>query len=100
MKSILDPSFRYTASFNTNLQKTFARIRRDQQQEAESAALSTPGALPTYRRLSEIRRQARDEASGARRLVLAVVPIEEKLRGIPCQRRVPWTANRLKGRNA
>jgi hypothetical protein len=25
MKSILDPSFRYTASFNTDLQKTFAK---------------------------------------------------------------------------
>src|SRR4029450_472610 len=98
MKPILHPSFRYTASFNTNLQKTFARIRRDQQQEADSAAL--PGALPTYRRLSEIRRHARDEASGARRLVLAVVPIEEKLRGISCQRRVPWTANKLKDGNA
>ena len=45
MKSILDPSFRYTASFNTNLWTTFARIRRDQQQDAESAALPTPGAL-------------------------------------------------------
>jgi hypothetical protein len=45
MKSILDPSFRYTASFNTNLQKTFARIRRDQQQEAESSALRATGAL-------------------------------------------------------
>jgi hypothetical protein len=45
MKSILDPSFRYTASFNTNLQRTFARVRRDQQQDAESAALPTAGAL-------------------------------------------------------
>jgi hypothetical protein len=45
MKSILDPSFRYTASFNTNLQKTFARIRRDQQQEAERTALPAAGAL-------------------------------------------------------
>jgi hypothetical protein len=45
MKSILDPSFRYTASFNTNLQKTFARIRRDQQQDAESAVLPRAGAL-------------------------------------------------------
>jgi len=43
MKSILDPSFRYTASFNTNLQRTFARVRRDQQQDAESAALPTVG---------------------------------------------------------
>ena len=28
MKSILDPSFRYTPSVNTDLKKTFARIRR------------------------------------------------------------------------
>ena len=27
MKSILNPSFRYTSSVNTDLQKTFARIR-------------------------------------------------------------------------
>ena len=27
MKSILDPSFRYTTSYNTDLKKTFARIR-------------------------------------------------------------------------
>ena len=45
MKSILDPSFRYTASYNTNLRRTFARIRRDQQQDAESAALLTAGAV-------------------------------------------------------
>ena len=44
MKSILDPSFRYTASFNTNLQRTFARIRRDRQQDAESAALPIAGS--------------------------------------------------------
>jgi hypothetical protein len=30
MKSILDPSFRYTPSAKTDLRKTFARIRREQ----------------------------------------------------------------------
>jgi hypothetical protein len=30
MKSILDPSFRYTPSFKTDLRKTFARARRQQ----------------------------------------------------------------------
>lgn len=45
MKSILDPSFRYTASFNTNLQRTFARIRRDQKLEAKGPALRATGAL-------------------------------------------------------
>ncbi len=36
MKSILDPSFRYTKSVETDLRKTFARVRRNlrkQQQE-------------------------------------------------------------------
>jgi hypothetical protein len=37
MKSILDPSFRYTASVNTDLRKTFARIRRDRRQETDTA---------------------------------------------------------------
>ena len=29
MKSILDPSFRYTSSVQTDVRKTFARIRRE-----------------------------------------------------------------------
>ena len=29
MKSILDPSFRYTRSVETDLRKTFARVRRE-----------------------------------------------------------------------
>jgi hypothetical protein len=37
MKSILDPSFRYRTSLNTDLRKTFARIRRDQRKGAEQA---------------------------------------------------------------
>jgi hypothetical protein len=41
MKSILDPSFRYTASFNTNLRNTFARVRRDQRREVASVARAT-----------------------------------------------------------
>ena len=40
MKSILHPSFRYTASFDTDLSKTFARIRRDQCEDTEKALLS------------------------------------------------------------
>ena len=43
MKSILDPSFRYTASFNTDLHKTFARIRRDRRNEAEKAVRVSTG---------------------------------------------------------
>ena len=37
MKSILDPSFRYTTSFNTDLSKTFARVRRDHLKDAEAS---------------------------------------------------------------
>lgn len=37
MKTILDPSFRYTASFNTDLKKTFARIRRGTRLELQES---------------------------------------------------------------
>lgn len=30
MKSIFDPSFKYTSSVETDLRKTFARVRREQ----------------------------------------------------------------------
>jgi len=43
-RSILDPSFRYTASFNTDLQKTFARIRCEQRKDAEGAVQATGDA--------------------------------------------------------
>jgi len=36
MKSILDDSFRYTRSIDTDLRKTFARIRREQRQQAQA----------------------------------------------------------------
>ena len=42
MKSILDPSFRYTKSVETDLRKTFARVRRElrKQQQAKSTAVA------------------------------------------------------------
>ena len=42
MKSILDPSFRYTRSVDTDLRKTFARVRRNlrrQQQEQSTVGV-------------------------------------------------------------
>jgi len=45
MKSILDPSFRYTASFNTDLRRTFARIQRGYRQEAERAVRAALGPI-------------------------------------------------------
>jgi len=41
MKSILDRTFRYTPSFNTDLKKTFARVQRERRialEKAEGAA--------------------------------------------------------------
>jgi len=43
MKSILDPTFHYTASYETDVRKTFARIRR-QRQRAEQARTSPVGS--------------------------------------------------------
>jgi hypothetical protein len=37
MKSILDRSFRYTPSSQTDLRKTFARVRREQAKADEAA---------------------------------------------------------------
>ena len=36
MKSILDPTFRYVPSAETDLRKTFARVRREQRQATEA----------------------------------------------------------------
>jgi hypothetical protein len=38
-KSILDPSFRYVNAARTNIARTFARIRREQQAAPEPVAL-------------------------------------------------------------
>ena len=54
MKSILDPSFRYTNSANTDLRKTFARIRREQRSrasvEGRGRAESAPNVMAIDRR--------------------------------------------------
>lgn len=38
MKSILDPSFRYTKSVDTDLRKTFARIQREMRKQQQPSA--------------------------------------------------------------
>jgi hypothetical protein len=50
MKSILDPAFRYTSSANTDIRKTFARVRREMRrqqpgngrEDAENSVKVTP----------------------------------------------------------
>jgi hypothetical protein len=42
MKHILDSSFRYKPSFDTDLRKTFERIRRQQQAQARSESKPNP----------------------------------------------------------
>ena len=37
MKSILDPAFRYTSSANTDIRKTFARVRREMRRQAQAS---------------------------------------------------------------
>ena len=45
MKSILDRSFRYTNSVETDLRKTFARIRKEQRAQQQSRAFADAEAL-------------------------------------------------------
>jgi hypothetical protein len=40
MKSILDPSFRYTKSVETDLKKTFARIRREMRKQQQQPPMA------------------------------------------------------------
>jgi hypothetical protein len=55
VKSILDPTFRYTTSVNTDVRKTFARIRHDQQMLAKRLA---QGASPACDNVTSIVRKA------------------------------------------
>ena len=45
MKSVLDPSFRYTKSIDTDLRKTFARIRREQTKQRRGAMAPATSVL-------------------------------------------------------
>jgi hypothetical protein len=46
MKSLMDPTFRYFNSANTNLRRTFARVRREQKEDAEREAQATAKVQP------------------------------------------------------
>ena len=53
MKSILDQSFRYTSSVETDLRKTFARIRREQRALQQPVARVDGQALANVRPLRQ-----------------------------------------------
>jgi hypothetical protein len=42
MKSILDPAFRYTSSANTDIRKTFARVRREMRRQTPGNGAQDP----------------------------------------------------------
>lgn len=49
MKSILDPTFKYTKSVDTDLKKTFARIRREMKaQQTTITSTNQPGSTVYY----------------------------------------------------
>ncbi len=45
MKSILDPSFRYTRSVETDLRKTFARVRRELRRQPQAQPTACAEAM-------------------------------------------------------
>ncbi len=45
MKSLLDPTFKYVPSNNTDLKKTFELVRERQKQEAEAKAAKVCGKI-------------------------------------------------------
>jgi hypothetical protein len=52
MKSILDPTFNYTPAANTDLRKTFARVRRELRKQTRIDAESSAKVSPIFERQS------------------------------------------------
>lgn len=49
-RGILDPNFNYTPAVKTDLEKTFARIRREMKRKAEAEAAKASPPIPISRR--------------------------------------------------
>jgi hypothetical protein len=56
MKHILDSSFRYKPSFDTDVRKTFERVRRQQQAQAQSQSRATPEARVKVLQLEQVKK--------------------------------------------
>jgi hypothetical protein len=56
MKHILDSSFRYKPSFDTDVRKTFERIRKQQQTQAREHAQPNPEVRVKVLQLGELKK--------------------------------------------
>jgi hypothetical protein len=56
MKHILDSSFRYKPSFDTDVRKTFERVRRQQQAQARSESKPSPEARVKVLQLDQLKK--------------------------------------------
>jgi hypothetical protein len=56
MKHILDSDFRYRPSFDTDVKKTFEKIRRQQQQAKEQQAKSKPEVQVRVLKLEQLKK--------------------------------------------
>jgi len=59
MKSILNPTFRYTASFDTDLRRTFARIRREHRKSAQRSVRAPSATLASVSSITGKKGQGR-----------------------------------------
>jgi hypothetical protein len=56
MKHILDSTFRYRPSFDTDVRKTFERIRKQQQAQAREQAKQDPEARVKVLQLDQLKK--------------------------------------------
>jgi hypothetical protein len=56
MKHILDASFRYRPSFDTDVRKTFERIRKQQQEQAREQAKQDPEVRVKVLQLDQLKK--------------------------------------------
>jgi hypothetical protein len=60
MKTVFDPSFKYTRSLETDVRKTFERVRRQQRQvRGREQATSQPETKVTVLKLEQFKRASR-----------------------------------------
>ena len=56
MKHILDSEFRYRPSFDTDVRKTFERVRRQQQEQARSESKQKPEVRVKVLQLEQVKK--------------------------------------------